>query len=143
MFFQLSQRFLQNSDALILFDEIEDVFPTDGGGLYFHQGRAPAGKMYVNRMLESNPVPAIWVSNEVGHIDRAYRRRFDFAFSMGIPPIAVRRDILAKYLHGYRISKETIKYLSQQEELSPAQIEKAAKILKLSWKKVVDREATL
>lgn len=143
VFYQLSQRFLQNSDALILFDEMEDVFPSDGGGHYFRQGRAPAGKMYVNRMLESNPVPAIWVSNEVDHIDKAYRRRFDYSFAMGIPPIAVRRDILAKYLHGYRISQETIKYLSQQEELSPAQIEKATKILKLSWKKVADREATL
>lgn len=143
VFYQLSQRFLQNSDALILFDEVEDVFPTDGGGHYIRQGRAPAGKMYVNRMLETNRVPAIWISNEVSHIDMAYRRRFDFSFSIGIPPIAVRRDILAKYLHGYRFSKETIKYLSQQEELSPAQIEKAAKILKLSWRKVADSEASL
>lgn len=143
VFYQLSQRFLQNSDALILFDEIEDVFPADDGGPFFRPRRAPAGKMFINRMLESNPIPTLWISNEVGHIDKAYRRRFDFSFEMGIPPIAVRRDILAKYLHGYRISKETIKYLSQQEELSPAQIEKAAKILKLSWKKVADREATL
>lgn len=143
VFYQLSQRFLQNSDALILFDEIEDVFPADDCGPFFRPRRAPAGKMFINRMLESNPIPTLWISNEVGHIDKAYRRRFDFSFSMGIPPIAVRRDILAKYLHGYRISKETIKYLSQQEELSPAQIEKAAKILKLSWKKVADREATL
>jgi transitional endoplasmic reticulum ATPase len=143
VFYQLSQRFLQNSDALVLFDEIEDVFPADDGGPFFRPRRAPAGKMFINRMLESNPVPTLWISNEVGHIDKAYRRRFDFSFEMGIPPIAVRRDILAKYLHGYRISKETIKYLSQQEELSPAQIEKAAKILKLSWKKVADREASL
>jgi AAA+ superfamily predicted ATPase len=143
VFYQLSQRFLQNSDALILFDEIEDVFPADDGGPFFRPRRAPAGKMFINRMLESNPIPTLWISNEVGHIDKAYRRRFDFSFSMSIPPIAVRRDILAKYLHGYRISKETIKYLSQQEELSPAQIEKAAKILKLSWKKVADREASL
>lgn len=143
VFYQLSQRFLQNSDALILFDEIEDVFPADDGGPFFRPRRAPAGKMFINRMLESNPIPTLWISNEVEHIDKAYRRRFDFSFVMGIPPIAVRRDILAKYLHGYRISKETIKYLSQQEELSPAQIEKAAKILKLSWKKVSDREASL
>jgi len=142
-FFQLSQRFLQNSDVLILFDEIEDVFPADDSGNYYRQRRAPAGKLYMNRMLESNPVPTIWLSNEVSHIPAAYLRRFDFSFEMGIPPIAVRRDILAKYLKGFRISRETVKYLALQDELSPAQIEKAAKVLKLSGTKRADREATL
>ena len=142
-FFQLSQRFLQNSDALILFDEIEDAFPTDAVRAFSRSLRPAAGKFFINHLLENNPIPAIWVSNEVSHIDKAYLRRFDFSFEMGIPPIAVRRDILAKYLRGYRISKETIKYLSLQDELSPAQIEKAAKVLKVSGKKVADREATL
>lgn len=61
--------------------------------------RAPvAGKMYINRILENNPVPTIWVSNEVNHIDKAYLRRFDFSLEMGIPPVAVRRGILEHYL---------------------------------------------
>jgi len=142
-FFQLSQRFLQNSDVLILFDEIEDAFPAEDSGPFFRQRRVAAGKLFINRMLESNPVPAIWIANEVGHIDAAYLRRFDFSFEMGIPPLAVRRDILAKYLKGYRISRATVKYLAQQDELSPAQIEKAAKVLKHSGTKLTDREATL
>ena len=61
VFYQLSQRFLQNSDALILFDEIEDVFPADDGGPFFRPRRAPAGKMFINRMLESNPIPTLSV----------------------------------------------------------------------------------
>lgn len=142
-FFQLSQRFLQNSDALILFDEIEDAFPTDDVRAFSRSLRPAAGKFFINHLLENNPIPAIWVSNEVSHIDKAYLRRFDFSFEMAIPPIEVRRDILAKYLRGYRISKETMKYLSLQDELSPAQIEKAAKVLKVSGKRVADREATL
>lgn len=144
-FFQLSQLFLRNGDALILFDEIEDVFPSSGGLLemLFGARKSAAGKMYINRLLETNPVPAIWVSNEVGHIDKAYLRRFDFSFEMAIPPIAVRRGILHKYLHKHGISPETLSYLSQQEQLSPAQIEKAAKVLALSGDKSEGREATL
>lgn len=141
VFFQLSQRFLQKSDVLMLFDEIEDVFPTSDNP--FFRRRPAAGKMFINRTLENNPVPTIWISNEVRHIDKAYLRRFDFSFEMGIPPIAVRRGILNNYLQSHAISDETISYLAQQEQLSPAQIEKAAKILQLSGTKEKRREATL
>ena len=143
-FFQLSQRFLQHRKALILFDEIEDVFHTGEGdtGLIYPR-RPTAGKMFINSTLESNPVPALWVANEVGHIDKAYLRRFDFSFEMGVPPIAVRRGILQSYLQAHAISDESINYLSQQEGLSPAQIEKAAKVLSVAGKKVSDRESTL
>lgn len=144
-FFQLSQAFLQKSDALMLFDEIEDVFPS-GESVFdmFVSSRKPvAGKMFINRLLENNPVPAIWISNEVSHIDKSYLRRFDFSFEMGIPPIAVRRGILRKYLREHTISNETIDYLAQHEELSPAQIEKGAKLLKLSGVKPKNRTETL
>ena len=143
-FFQLSQRFLKTSDTLMLFDEIEDIFPTDCNVFGMSFSRTPsAGKMFINRLLEENSIPTIWISNEISHIDKAYLRRFDFSFEMSIPPIAVRRTILRKYLRGHSISDETINFLSQQEQLSPAQIEKASKILKLSEQKPKDRQATL
>jgi SpoVK/Ycf46/Vps4 family AAA+-type ATPase len=144
-FFQLSQRFLQNAkDVLVLFDEIEDVFPNSEQPFPFLRSReAPAGKLFINRLLENNPVPTFWLSNEVGQIDRAYLRRFDFSFEMGIPPIAVRRGILHQYLRGYAITDATLSYLAQQEQLSPAQIEKAAKVLKLSGETTKNQEATL
>lgn len=133
-FFQLTQRFLHKSNALILFDEIEDVFPdTNNSGLEaLFSRRAVVGKMFINRILENNPVPTIWVSNQVDHIDKAYLRRFDFSMEIGVPPVSVRRGILQNYLQPYKISTSTIEHLSQQELLSPAQIEKAAKVLKLS-----------
>lgn len=143
-FFQLSQAFLQKGEALILFDEIEDVFPSgESPPETFFRPRPVAGKLFINRLLENNPVPAIWISNAVDHIDKAYLRRFDFSFAMAVPPIAVRRSILNKYLRGHTISNETINHLSQQEQLSPAQVEKAAKVLKLSDAKPEDKEATL
>jgi SpoVK/Ycf46/Vps4 family AAA+-type ATPase len=144
-FFQLSQRFLQNSDSIVTFDEIEDVFPAGGGidELLGFTHRPTLGKMFINRLLESNPVPAIWISNSVSHIDKAYLRRFDFSFEMGIPPASVRRGILQNYLREHSISDRTISYLSQQEELSPAQVEKAAKVLKLANEKPSQRETTL
>ena len=140
VFFQLSQRFLKKVNAIMLFDEMEDAFPS---GENIFTGRPVAGKMFLNRLLESNPIPTIWIANAVSRIDRAYLRRFDFSFEMGIPPIAVRRRILIKHLRGHKIPSKTISYLSQQEELSPAQIEKAAKVLKWSGEPPENKESTL
>lgn len=147
-YFQLSQRFLQNGEAFILFDEIEDVFPSSGVGnkmldSIFPHHRAVAGKMFINSVLESNPVPSIWIANDVSQIDKAYLRRFDFSFEMGVPPISNRRKILERYLRRFRIPDTTMHYLAQQEELSPAQIEKAAKILRLSGRQGLKREEVL
>jgi SpoVK/Ycf46/Vps4 family AAA+-type ATPase len=133
-FFLISQRFLRKSDVLILFDEIEDVFPTVERNFDFDDDvrRAVPGKMFINRVLESNQVPAFWVSNAVGHIDKAYLRRFDYSFEMNMPPIEVRRGLLRKYLGRHKIEDATISQLAQREQLSPAQIEKGAKVLRVT-----------
>lgn len=143
-YFQLSQRFLQKSNALMLFDEIEDVFPQEGGiHIPFLNEGTPIGKMYLNRVLESNPVPAIWISNSVEHIDGAFLRRFAYSFEMGIPPASVREQIVDEHLKGLRISSKTRRYLVQQDQVSPAQIEKAARVMRLTTGSKSQREANL
>lgn len=133
-FFLISQRFLRNNEALILVDEIEDIFPETPHSYDFDgdSRRASPGKMFINRVLETNPVPAIWVSNVVEHIDKAYLRRFDYSYEMTMPPPSVRRMILKKYLNRFKIDPPILDKLAQREFLSPAQIEKAAKVLRVS-----------
>lgn len=144
-FFVISQQFLQKSDALVLFDEIEDVFPTVHSALsILFTGKRPSlSKLFINRVLEDNPVPAIWIANEVGHIDPAYLRRFDLSFEISVPPTSVRKNILRQYLHPEKISEATVSTLALHEELSPSQVEKAAKVLRLSKPPPADREAVL
>jgi len=143
-FYLISQRFLRNSDVLILFDEIEDVFPDNdmGFGFGFEMPKQSPGKLFINKLLENNRVPAFWVSNVVDQIDKAYLRRFDFSFEMGMPPASVRRTLLRKYLGRMAISEATYAKLAQQQQLSPAQIEKAAKILRVSGQRK-QRDSTL
>lgn len=131
--FSLGQRFLRETNALILFDEMEDVFPESGGiSDAGRNGRnTHLSKAWVNELLETNPVPTIWVSNEVSHIDPAYLRRFDFSVEICVPPIRVRKRIIKKHLRGTGLSKAVIDKYARQEELSPAQVEKAAKVLRL------------
>lgn len=133
MSFSLSQHILHKSDALILFDELEDIFSEATGFMNrMRNGRSSAvSKAFVNKMLESNAVPTIWVSNEVSNIDPAYLRRFDMSFEIGVPPVQVRRRIIRKHLQGMRLPSLVLDKYAQHEALTPAQIEKAAKVSRM------------
>lgn len=155
MSFSLSQHILHKSDALILFDELEDIF-SDATGFKRHLGygrNSAVSKAWLNALLESNPVPTIWVSNEVAHIDPAYLRRFDMSFEIGVPPVQVRRRIIRKHLHGMRLPSLVLDKYAQHEALTPAQVEKAAKVSRViadrggdwseAFQRVLDNSMTL
>ncbi len=57
---------LKNRKALLIFDEVEDVF-SDGSLL--EPSTAQKRKGWMNRALETNPVPTIWLSNDVSSLD--------------------------------------------------------------------------
>ena len=129
----LCQRILGSTgDGLILFDEIEDVFPNDISSFMalFGQKRRSSGgsKAWINRTLETNPVPAIWISNSIDQIDPAYLRRFDFALEIPAPPESVRHSIAKKYFGNTEASSDWIAHLAKWDEATPAQLEKAARV---------------
>lgn len=59
--------------ALLVFDEVEDVF-NDDHGLFGRKSTAQTRKAWINRMLEENVVPTIWLSNSVRGMDPAFIR---------------------------------------------------------------------
>ena len=136
--FMLSQKMLANADpSVVLFDEIEDVFPSSSSGLLAmllddDEDSIPDscdfGKAWINRVLESNPVPAIWITNRIHQIDRAFLRRFDLALEFSTPPKEIRRRIAEKHLSQTMVRPSFLDQLANWEDLTPAQIEKAAKV---------------
>lgn len=110
--------------CLILFDEVEDVFVQDYS--------EASGKAWVNSILESNPVPAIWLSNDIDNIDPAYLRRFDYVLEMSEVTHEVRQTIVRRYFDGISVDSAWINKLSKQDSISPAQIEKAARVVRLA-----------
>jgi transitional endoplasmic reticulum ATPase len=133
--YQLCQRLLARAGtSLVLFDECEDAFPMDGGGLSLIFGGAPRPgreKGWTTRLLETNPVPAIWISNETQHMDPAYVRRFDLALEMRNPPSAVRQRILRKHLAELPVQGACIDRMSANEHVTPADVDRAARVLRL------------
>ena len=131
-YLKLSERVLANRQrALILFDEIEDVFPVSREPGYLPKGHAASSKAWMNRTLETNQVPVIWVSNRVDQIDPAYLRRFSYHLEIRTPPIRIRQRIAERYLAGTPVSEKFVQQLASNSELTPAQMESAAKVVNL------------
>jgi SpoVK/Ycf46/Vps4 family AAA+-type ATPase len=128
----LCQRlFSRRSDVLILFDEAEDVFPVDDFIFFGKVRRTGKNKGWTNRILESNPIPAIWISNGVQQIDPAFLRRFDLVLELSIPPRSVRKRMLERGLAGIMVGEDWLEKMAHNENLAPAHIEKAVKVAKL------------
>jgi SpoVK/Ycf46/Vps4 family AAA+-type ATPase len=132
--FALSQRFLsEQALSMIIFDEIEDVFPDTGFSLaaLFGGSRAksrPDGlKAWINQQLENSPVPAIWISNSIDGIDDAFLRRFAFHVEFRAPPKSVRERIVTRCLQDITVSAPLIASLVADDSLSPAQINNAGR----------------
>lgn len=135
---QVSQAFLRGRPgAVLLFDEVEDVFPgptRELMSLFGHEEPRGSvnGKAWVNQTLEQNPVPVIWVSNSIRQIDPAYLRRFQFHLELKVPPPTVRESIIRKHLEGLEVSDAFMAKLAARKTLTPAQIDSAARFARLT-----------
>ena len=129
--YKMCQSFLSKShNGLVLFDEMEDIFPSENTLLGSKRQKYSSSKAKTNLMLESNIVPTIWLSNDVSYLDPAYLRRFDFTVEMKIPPRSARKAIINRYLSDFDLPPTYMEQLADIVELSPAQIERAAKVVR-------------
>lgn len=134
------QRTLQGRPGVaILFDEVEDVLPgaPGTGGLFGllsgqgNRGADKAGKAWINRCLEENPVPTVWITNNAD-IDPAYLRRFDYSLALRVPPRTVLARIAREYLGDYAPSAAVLDAVAEQSDLLPAQLERAARVARIT-----------
>lgn len=157
--YNLCQRILAgHGNALLMFDEVEDVFPSRGILQMLLSGEEDGGgrnnaKAWVNRSLEQNRTPAIWITNNA-NIDKAYLRRFDYSVRFAVPPLAVRREIARRHLAVFAPDEEWLTGIAVNEQLTPAQYDRAAKVARLGAQgdtrraqelveQTLDRSATL
>lgn len=125
--YQLGQFVLSRHErAIILFDEVEDLF--NHFAPFDRRGAWKLGKAWTNRVLEHNPVPAIWILNDVESMDAAYVRRFDLVLHIDIPPQRVRKTILQQSLGELRVSEDWLSQQSEDATLAPAIVTRAARV---------------
>lgn len=128
----------KSTNSMLIFDEIEDVFPSNMSSLFsmLFGGRSvrsdSSGKAYINHTMERNPIPSFWISNEIRQIDHAYLRRFDYSMEFPVPPKAVRLSIAEHHLNAFEPSSSWLEKISSSDEITPAQLEKSAKVARLA-----------
>jgi hypothetical protein len=128
--FAIGQRLLGRSrDTLLLFDEAEASFAASGE---FKDPALAGLKAWLNQTLETNPVPAMWITNDVASLDPAFLRRFDLVLEVDVPPRSVRRQIIAAYLADLPVLPMTLECLADHEGLAPAVVATAAKVVTLA-----------
>ena len=125
--------------TLVVFDEAEDVFPPQNSlGLFFAAMSARSSavdgvgnKAARVRMLEENPVPTIWISNAVGHVDPAVLRRFSYSVQLRQPPAPVRRKMLEQHLSDLPVGRTWLETVASDDRVQPGHIERAAHAVRL------------
>lgn len=125
--FRAAQSFFAQRRALIAFDEVEDVF-NDGDDFFGRKSTAQVRKAWVNRMLEENPVPTLWLSNSINGLDPAFIRRFDMVFELPVPPKKQRERILRENC-GDLLDSASISRIAEAESLAPAVVAKASSVV--------------
>lgn len=134
--YQLCQQVLRtNANSLVLFDEVEDVFNER-----ISQGK----KAWVNRLLEDNPRPAFWLTNDISELDAAFIRRFDLLLAMPELTVEARLNIAKRLLNKLNVSEPWLQQLAKQPHLQPAHLARAAKVVKkLGYRKTNKVEAAM
>ena len=126
--YRAAQSFFGQRKAMILFDEVEDVF-NDGDSMCGRKSTAQKRKAWLNRTLEQNVVPALWLSNSIDGIDAAFLRRFDMVIEMPVPPRSQRERIVREACAGV-LDDAAIRRIAASPSLAPAVVSRAAEVVR-------------
>ncbi len=122
----LLQNFLKHTKkSLVIFDEIEDVFPRPG--LLDKPGVKK--KVWVNNLIETNAVPTIWISNHVWQLDPAVLRRFDVVLEIKNLPRSARHRLLSDTFQKLPVDASWIRKLSSDPQLTPAIVNQTIRVI--------------
>ncbi len=122
-----SLRLLAGSQrTALLFDEMEDVA--------WQLIKRGGSKVYLNRLLETNPVPVFWTSNNILEVDAALLRRMTLAIELRLPPPSQRKRILTRVSQrlGMTLGERDLDQLAKKLPATPAVLENALRAAKLS-----------
>ena len=108
-------------NTCIMFDEVEDVFAHGAG-----RGR----KAWINRVLEENPRPAFWLSNDIECMDPAFVRRFDVILHMPELTDDIRLRIAQRQMAGLNVTDAWLQRVAARPALQPGHLANAGKVVR-------------
>lgn len=120
-------------DALVLFDEMEDLLAAPFG-LFLNRPQRGASKVHVHRLLENNPVPTLWTTNSIADCDPAMLRRMTYTLEIRRPPQYVRERVWERLSIQYDmpVCPETRHQLARDVQDPPALAANALRAAKIA-----------
>jgi SpoVK/Ycf46/Vps4 family AAA+-type ATPase len=117
-YYQQAMEYLRSTDPRVLIvDEMDGMLTLDDSP--FPARRNGLSKASANSLLENNPVPTIWITNNPGQLDSAQLRRFGLIVRFPRPPRKMIRELLQKRLGGHGLSKQWFESVSASEGVTP------------------------
>lgn len=126
--YRMAQSFFGKRRALILFDEVEGVFEDAEAG-FRNISTARSRKAWMNRTLEGNAIPTLWLSNSVSEMDPAFIRRFDLVLELPVPPKAKREQLVEALCEGL-VDKTLKTRFAASDVLAPAVLARATQVVR-------------
>ena len=118
-----------SANTVGMFDEMEDVLVK---GADSKKAADTENKVELNRILETNPVPAIWVANDMQKFHEAVRRRFTLSIYVDYPATMVRAKVWARQcaLQNFELSETETLNLARTYAAPPAMVASAIRTAK-------------
>jgi transitional endoplasmic reticulum ATPase len=109
--------------CMIVMDEAEDIWPAPQPFIM----RKPSIKGWTNKILETNKVITLWLTNSVEAIDHAFLRRYDICLEVTTPSSKNRKDMLSNLPIG--LNQSAIHRFAMNENLTPGILTRAASVV--------------
>ncbi len=140
----LGLRIVESGGAMVLFDELEDLFERSLARVVHGHIGAVTAKDTFNRLFEENLAPVIWTTNHVRNVDPAFLRRFTHAIEVRPGGIRQRARVLK---HSMELPTDQahpqLDRLAERYEVSPAQAANAVRAARLMGDVTGDQLAPL
>ena len=108
--------------AVLLVDECESLFS---------QTDNRYSKETLQRLLESNRIPIIWITNHVVELEPSFIRRFKLVIDVQPPDGDALMEVSKQHLKGLRLSQSYKQELIHTENITPAHIANAGHVAKV------------
>lgn len=119
-YLNLLQGLLSGSDeSLLLVDECENLF-VQADERYTKEG--------LMRILEQNPIPAIWITNHIGLLEPSFIRRFKLVMEVPVPDEPFAYAINEHLLTPLKVSQDYHLLLAEKPNVTPAMVGNAAHV---------------
>ena len=131
----VTYRMLQKQGQVLLFMDDADEILNHGNSLWTAMQNESLSKDWLNRILEENPVPTVWIVNDYEGIDEAYKRRFTTSIGFKPPGAETRKRLWKTVVRRYRaegsLDDATLEALAGRYDVSVGLMDKALSTARL------------